>query len=897
MLSTSTKIAFGYIIVIALMFGAIGYIYEQMSLLTEPTGLEENINDRRRTTHNIITKLYETEVIGQALRVGKSHEYRAYSKAMKEVHLCIDTLQSLLTDTLQKARLDTVRTLLYNKSRNMIAVMEAMQQTPTDQIYREQLDSMLQQHDSLINKTQVKRRVITRHNTYTIRHERKGFFRRVADVFSPGKADSTEVNNVIQEEYTDTIDEAYNPIDTLASMLSGIQHKVFQTRQDELKTLSQKVNNLKIAGSKLSQRVNQLLESIEKDEQEASEKKILQEQAIRSRAAWTMASISVLALVLVLVFFAIIWRDLTKSNHYRRELEKAKSYAENLLVAREKLMLTITHDIKAPAGSIIGYIDLLVRLVEDKRQQFYLSNMKSSAQHLLALVTSLLDYHRLEAGKMDLNPVLFKPYQLFEDIYNCFLPLARQKNLTINLELNISQTLKLEGDPFRIRQIVENLISNALKFTSEGYITINAEYKGNQFTFKVKDTGHGMNKEEQQRIFKEFTRLRSAQGQEGFGLGLSITQKLVELLNGKITIESEVGKGSTFTVSIPLPSYTRKDEPAVEIENTQKVESIEAKANLTENKVINGNTFQQSGNPDIDAANKEMANVRVLIIDDDKIQMQLTEAIVDNVLSSDEYVSNSNKPYIRCCEHPEELFALLNEDTFDIVFTDIQMPAMNGFQILEAIRKMPEKGNGNIPVVAITARGDLSDSDFISKGFAGMLQKPFNRNDMLNILSKVMSNSNNSNSNSNNNSISYTTKTNNTDITDNISDDNNNHGKETLNDKSIKNEFNFSPLTAFSMDDEDAAKEIISTFISETQKNIDKLKMAINEKDMKLLCNTAHKMLPTFTMIEAEEAISPLQWLENKRNTNEYMEEAEMKAHKIIVIAENVVQEAKRILQ
>ena len=159
----------------------------------------------------------------------------------------------------------------------------------------------------------------------------------------------------------------YRPVDTIANMLTGIHDKVLQTQQQQQRTLNARTNRLRIAGSNLSKRVNQLLESIELDEQSASHKKLEQELYIRNQAAWTMATISILAVILVLVFFAIIWRDITRSNHYRKELEKAKLYAENLLVAREKLMLTITHDIKAPAGSIIGYIDLLIRLVKEQK--------------------------------------------------------------------------------------------------------------------------------------------------------------------------------------------------------------------------------------------------------------------------------------------------------------------------------------------------------------------------------------------------------------------------------------------------------------------------------------------------------------------------------------------------
>ena len=295
-----------------------------MNLLTEPTGLEETINSRRRSTHQVISKLYEAEIIGQTLHVGRLHEYPRYKKAMREVGSAIDSLQILLTDTLQLARLDTVRSLLQEKERNMRSVLEALRQNPTDELYRQQLDSLISQQDSLLsNATRVKRKVITHHNSYTIHHKKKGFFKRLKDVFAPGKEDSTQVSNVVQEVFTDTIDEIYSPVDTIANMLTGIHDKVLQPQQQQQRTLNARTNRLRIAGSNLSKRVNQLLESIELDEQSASHKKLEQELYIRNQAAWTMATISILAVILVLVFFAIIWRDITRSNHYRKELEKA----------------------------------------------------------------------------------------------------------------------------------------------------------------------------------------------------------------------------------------------------------------------------------------------------------------------------------------------------------------------------------------------------------------------------------------------------------------------------------------------------------------------------------------------------------------------------------------------
>jgi len=830
MFSTSFKIVIGYILLVGLLIGAFTYTMQQMNLLTTPTSLRDQLDHRRHITHRIISQLYDAEIIGQTLRTGKLNEYYHYLKAMKEVNASIDTLETILTDTLQQARLDTVRTLLQNKQWNMYAVLEAMRNTPTDQIYQEQLDSLIAQQDSLLSTPHIRRKVITHHNSYTIHHKKKGFFKRLADVFAPGKEDSTQVSNVIQEEYTDTLDEVYSPIDTISSMITGIQHKVFQTRQKETEMLNTRISSLRVIGSGLSQRVNQLLENIEHDEQEAARTKLMQEEEIRKEAAETMAKIAIAAFVLVLVFSIVIARDITRNNHYRRELEKAKSYAENLLVAREKLMLTITHDIKAPAGSIIGYIDLLIRLVNDRRQQFYLSNMKSSAQHLLALVTSLLDYHRLEAGKMDLHPVAFNPHELLTDIYNSFLPLAEKKQLQLDFKEELPETLTLEGDPFRIRQIVENLLSNALKFTAAGGITLQAEYHGNQFVFSISDTGCGMTASEQERIFKEFTRLSSAQGQEGFGLGLSITRKLVELLLGRIDIESAPGKGSTFKVSMPLPSISPKPIP-----DTKEPAITLPKIHL-----------------------------RIAIIDDDRIQMHLTEAMLHNAAEE----VKGFKVETVCCEQPEELIEQLKNRTFDLVFTDIQMPAMNGFELLHHLRNQNFAQAQAIPVIAITARGDMNENDFQQKGFAGMLQKPFNQSE----LKKVVKNA-----------LTHLT------VSDNIPDTSpvQKETHETL--PHTDQPYNFSPLTAFSEDDPKAAKEILRTFAQETQKNMEKLQAAISNKDMEALCATAHKMLPTFLMIEAQKAIPLLKWLEQQRGTQSYTPEAEQ-------AAETVIAETKQVL-
>lgn len=834
MISTSSKIAFGFILLISLLLGAVGYIYQEMNLLTAPSALETNINTRRKITNQIISQLYDAEIIGQTLRSGKIDEFHPYLKAMRKASASIDTLQLYLTDTLQQARLDTVRGLLREKEKNMIAVLEAMADSPAEALYQAELDSLLNKQDSLLRAPRIQKKIITHRNTYTIHHKKKGFFKRLAEVFSPGKNDSTQVNNIIREEYADTISEVYNPIDTIVNLISDIRVKVFDTQQQQQRTLLERINKLRIAGSELSLRVTQLLESIETDEQEAAFSKIRQEQEIRNQAAQTIEIIATIAVVLSLIFFIIIWRDLTRSSHYRKELEKSKLYAENLLAAREKLMLTITHDIKAPAGSIIGYIDLLVRLTKDRRQQLYLTNMKSSAQHLLELITSLLDFHRLEAGKMDLQQVAFHPDELFNNIFHSFLPLAEKKGIALTFDERVPEELVLEGDPFRIRQIAENLLSNALKFTSKGNIRLRVNYQGNRFTFSIQDTGCGMTHEEQTRIFQEFTRLQSAQGQEGFGLGLSISKKLVELANGTIHIDSIPKQGSTFTVSLPLPHIS-------------------------------------TSNSGISKNDKLLPNARmhILLVDDDSIQLHLTQAIILNTLVNDE-TSAEKKPLIVCCQQPEEAIQILKSQSIDIVFTDIQMPTLNGFELLQQIRQLQIPHADTLPVIAITARGDLDEKDFQAKGFSGMLQKPFNQSDILQIFTRLFS-------------------------VQPVSDSSETSATETPEHKEEvpTYTYQFTPLTAFSENDPEAATEIMKTFIQETYKNIQSLQEALQTKDSQQLCAIAHKMLPTFTMIEAKEIIPTLQEMDRRRKSGLSDTESETYTALITNCAQKVIQEAE----
>ena len=558
-----------------------------------------------------------------------------------------------------------------------------------------------------------------------------------------------------------------------------------------------------------------------------------------------IAGIAIGAVFLSAFFLILIMRDITRSNRYRRQLEEANKRAEDLLVAREKLMLAITHDFKAPLGSIMGYTELLSRLTEDERQRFYLDNMKSSSEHLLKLVSDLLDFHRLDLNKAEVNRIVFNPAQLFEEIRVCFEPLTAAKGLVLQCHIAPELSEKYISDPLRIQQIVNNLLSNAVKFTQQGKITLTVGYNASKLTIAVEDTGKGMALEDRERIFQEFTRLPGAQGEEGFGLGLSIVHKLVLLLEGTIDVQSTLGKGSCFTVVLPLFPVGKSIVENKPFGSRIKKASKDTDASPEETDV----------SPEETDAVPVMKVIRVLLIDDDKIQLNLTAAML----------KQHNIDAV-CCEQLEELIEQLRSSTFDVLLTDIQMPAINGFDLVKLLRASNIPQARNIPVIAVTARSEMDEKALHEHGFAGCLHKPFTVKELLVTLNEGQMSADEAH-------ITHDMQL----IADALPED-------TL--------FNFSALTAFSEDDPEAACSIIRTFIEETGKNADRMQQALTDREVDGIAAMAHKLLPLFTLIGASESVASLRWLESCRG-EEFSEEIEKTTLETLEAVRKVVRAAE----
>ena len=795
---TPFKIGCGYVLLIVLLLCSVRYVYRQMSALTRMNDNETVLAERRKATHQLVCQLFEAENIGQTVRLGHWEAYRKYVQSLMEVQQSIASLDSLFTDSLQKARLDTLSALLDTKRDNMRRMILALEDTPSSQVYHQQIKLFIQSQDTLIQQPHITRKVIQKDRSYTVEEPKRNFFQRLADAFHKPKADTTSVKNTVQILETDTLHQSFNARDTLAHILDSIESTVKLYSTQRRQRINAQAEKLWATSIDLNGKVTQLLESIEKEEQELQDAENRTAYQMRRQAAITTGSVAVAAIVLALAFFVIVWRDITRSNHYRRELEKAKQRAEDLLVSREKLMLTVTHDIKAPVGAVMGYAELLAPHVKEHRAQNYLRNIQSSSEHLLSLVNSLLDYHKLEANKMDIHPASFSPSGLLHTITQSFLPMAEKKGLELRCETTPETDRTYTGDASRIRQIVENLVSNALKFTRQGHVLLRAKMHGRTCCISVSDTGCGMSPEEQAVVFKEFTRLDSAQGEEGVGLGLSITLKLVRLLHGDIHVDSTPGEGSTFFVTLPLqPATATADKTPATPETTT-------------------------------ATNRPLS---ILLVDDDRIQLQLTQAMLRQLQPA------GTTWDIHVCHQPDEVFRLIRKQLFDLMLTDIQMPGINGFELLKRLRESIP-ATSVPPAVALTARSDMQEDFFRLHGFATCLYKPFNQEELARAIRKALA-------------------------------------------PTSAPGVTLDPLTAFAGGDEAAAREILRTFLQETLRHAESFQKACRERGKAEVCRLAHKLLPTFTLIQAS-CIQALQTLEQRRDETEWTDKDNEPAEEIL---------------
>lgn len=481
------------------------------------------------------------------------------------------------------------------------------------------------------------------------------------------------------------------PQSTTSTKLYTLNRDVIRKQSEQSRQLSETADSLAQRNLNINQRLKSLIAAM--DERVTTDLQEREQQIIetRERTKVWLGGITAFIFLALLLSYIVIMRDYGRKERGRRKLEASNRKNAELLEMRNKIILTISHDIRGPLNNIIGYTELAMDTREKKKRNLQLKKVLGRSKHILHLVNNLLDVYRLNQAKETMHPVPFRISDLLSRVVDGATQPINDKGLLFEHEF-VGADAVVKGDVDRIEQIINNLLANAIKFTSAGHIGFNVTYVDGTFTMKVSDTGMGMTEEMMKRIYLPFERAASAENAEGYGLGLPIAHGIVTMLGGTINVESELNKGTTFTVTLPLPVT---NEP-IEEESV----SFDASLHLPKN---------------------------VIAIDDDMLQLELVKEMLER-----------NGVSCTTCSKVDKLTEELRKKNYDLLLSDIQMPNTDGFKLLELLRKSRIGNSKDIPIVAMTARSESEREAFLEAGFDGCIFKPFSMNELLKVIASVV---------------------------------------------------------------------------------------------------------------------------------------------------------------
>ena len=688
---TSKKIITGYILLAVVIAIATWQVYDNSRLFVALNNASEQLLKRRDVVDSLVCSLLETNNAERSVLLGEGSEWPHFNQSVATSEQKAKQLKPFIADQGQRQRIDTLVELIHMKRENTKRVAQLMAFDNRDAFYRDKVQALQSGRDSVVIHSKLYGQHGQREKVYEIIKSKRGFFRRLGDAFRRQHADTVGVTNILHDTKADSTAQRINIADSVANILTDIQNEEQKQNSRQQENVAARLNRLQRVSLQLSQRTGLLLEHIQREEKNALQKALGHAMQSRHKMVVRIAIIGLVAILIAALLVAYILRDIKRERRDRQRIVEAKTETERIMAQRERLLLTITHDIKAPAASIAGFIELLSEQVSRPKALAYIDSMRHSAIHLQQLVAALLDYHLLESGKAERHDVSFVPQQLAKNCVEEFKPMAAEKGLDITLGTLTPNCGDLwRSDAFRVKQIMSNLIGNAVKYTDRGGVKVEIRISPRQhLIIYVSDTGRGMSQADCQRIFDAFTRLPNGQGKEGVGLGLSITREVVQMLGGTITVTSEEGKGSCFTVSLPIKKEEKKQKKDVE----ENVASVETNRSSTE-------------------AKEATTEINILAVDDDALQLELFKEMAQKI--------GGAKLNINTTTSASEAIKLAEETKPQIMFTDIEMPEMSGKDMIKHVK------NSDMSTVAMTAHDPSIMTSLKKAGFSTCLFKPFN---------------------------------------------------------------------------------------------------------------------------------------------------------------------------
>lgn len=646
-ISLQNKILVGYIVLILIIGSMAATLLNERSRVF---WIESEMKRIHRVQHNVNSAHRYITLLamrGETALAWEEEDFENY----RSLRMRVDTmLQSMYRENrvfVSQNQIDTLRYLLKNKEEHLYQIMQMFggQDSPTGLSLS---------------------RLPEKARSQTVTRKKKG----IAGLF--GAKETVEVTP-----------SASVTLQTLNKELLSMQAR----RQEAIDAYT---DSLRCHNRELNHKLRTLIDTMNGQTERVLTEKERHLEASYDRSMHIITWLIIFAIVLLVISYLVILKDLHERARTRKRLEETIEQNAALLEMRKNIILTMSHDIRAPLNIISGNAELAMDTRERKRRNIYLNNIEAVCRHVVHLLNNLLDVYRLNEAKEIRNDVPFSLHELLERTASGFSHVVNNKGILFDCDFRDTE-VRLHGDADRIEQIIDNLLTNAVKFTESGTISFNVRYHSGELAMEVKDTGIGMSEETLSRIFRPFERRASAANADGYGLGLSITQGLVNLLGGSIHVTSSVDRGSTFRVTLPLPET---NEPAE-----------------SENRIL---------------PHSEHLPHNVLVIDDDSMLRDVVKDMLER-----------NGVACTACSSAKEVVMAMRCKDYDLLLSDIQMPCTNGFELLALLRSSNIGNSRTIPVVAMTARGDREKKAYLDAGFTACIYKPFSSSELLSLLSTI----------------------------------------------------------------------------------------------------------------------------------------------------------------
>ena len=776
------KIFVGYFLLIGLVLTAAALVYIEYRNIECAVQEEEQTAERWKQANRTFETMFDLAMSELHTFTADKEGYEEYERKILAAQQMLDSLKRLYPEEKQLERIDSAKSILAEKSLQVLCLMGTFKDLAhTDSLIECQIREM----------TLVEQKAIRELKKDS--EQKKGSW--IGRLFKK--------KNRKQEP----VEQAAESRTQAVGRLTKLREEISERNENLRSRMEMQTDSLRLRNEYLNKNFARLMHEFQQASTEQRAAEMEEMLSMRRHSFFYIAGLTLFGMLLSFVLYSIIHRDIRRRYRERLKLIALNEEKQEMLEQKERCMMTMSHELRSPLSAVMGYAELLPDIsCEGEVNQIKL-NIQQAGERMQSLLNTLLSYYRLTAGKVRVNPVLFSPQSIERTLGGLFSVAAEEKGLSLHTEYVGDGLAVVSGDRERILQIGQNLLSNAIKFTDEGCVTLSVRFEDGMMTMEVGDTGPGMTDEEKKRAFEPFARLANADVQEGFGLGLNITKELTEMLGGQLEVDSKKGEGTTFRITLPLPSASGIKEDIPELRTTDLPK-----------------------------------NLRVIAVDDDKVILNLIQQQM-------EYAG------VHCdtCRNPSEMVERLREGHYDLLLTDIRMPGMNGYELLELLRNSNVGNSKEVPVLVITAHVPRKKEELMEAGFDGCLYKPFAREELYAAVNAALE-----------------------------------RGKERNGHEEETDEIDFSPLLV----KEEDGKEMLHILRKQTQRDMEVLADIVGRQDMDALTDMVHHLLPVWTMLRIDDCLLELRRI-YKREDAEWTE-IEKVTDKIQVQGKRLAEQAGR---